>query len=241
MFQDSTKSTRPLIEDVQILLQDKLPLCWFSAVEKDGINVMLLSFGKEKAVQRRLFVSTAGNVDISVHCKPLLENFVSEILKKAGESVILTATTVKNFSDWILRLVHIFRDFHLCLGLEWMNPSEEIIQLGNVILDKNPYQESRYVETLRSKSCVKLVDPGKRKCIECCKATKFAKCGNKSTQTQPQKKQCNASVGSEDDCSEDNTKSPEESPNSKASRISQGKKGKLTLKIKKGRVSKNNK
>ncbi|XP_034251602.1 uncharacterized protein LOC117651577 [Thrips palmi] len=239
---DATKPTYSLVEDVQVQISDRLPLCWFSAVEKDGINVMLLSFGREKAIQRRLFVSVTGNVEITVHCKPLLETFVSDILKQAGESVSLTAETVKDFSDWVLKLVHILRDFHVCIGLEWINPSQEIIEQCNVILDSNPYQESRYSETLRSKNCLKLVESGKRKCLECCKAnsaaSKYAKCGHKSTQTPTKKKKCNASVGPDGD---DTVylvrgKSPEHHPNSKASESSRGKKRNLVLKIKKGKV-----
>lgn len=233
---DSFKSTNSLIEDVQVLLTNMLPLCWFSAVEKDGINVMLLSFGKEKAIQRRVFVSLAGDVEITVHCKPMHESLFSEVLKQAGERVSLTAASIKNFSDRVLKLVHIVRDFHVCVGLEWMNPPQEVMQLGNVILDENPYQESRFSETLRSKSCLRLVDAGKRKCAECCKAycsaTKYAKSGTKSTQTPPQKKRRSTSSSTDDDdslqLSTDNhkssSKSRESSPVKKRKSVSKNKK-----------------
>ncbi|KAK3930021.1 Transcription termination factor Rho [Frankliniella fusca] len=160
----------PLLWDVQKILNDLLPMFWFSAVEKNGINVMLLSYGIEKAIQRRLYVSCDGAVQISVHCKPIPEDFVNRIVEKAGSKTSLTDTTVRQFCEWIVKILQIFRDFQICVGLEKPEFREAFHNCEEIELDKNPYQETRYSETMRSVNCVKLVEITKRRCIECGKS-----------------------------------------------------------------------
>lgn len=139
------------------------------------MNLMLLSYGKEKAIQRRVFVSVGGSVEISVHCKPLSENFVSDIVKRAGTPVQLTVGNIKNFSEWAVKVVQVLRDLQVCTGLERPDLRDVFLKCDNVVVDDNPYQEGRYLETLRSKTCLRLVDPGRRRCAECSKAFSLSK------------------------------------------------------------------
>lgn len=164
-----------LLQNVQNILAGTLPLYWFSIVEGEGITVMLMSFGKEKAIQRRVYVSYGGNVEISVHCAPLPKFFVRDIVTKAGTQIRLTNTTVKKFSEWVLAVVHVLRDFHTCTGLEHPDNRDLYMKAKDIVFDENPYQECRYNETFRSINCLKLVTSGKRRCMECSKSFSWAR------------------------------------------------------------------
>ena len=165
---------------MQKVLCEILPPFWFSSAERSGVNAMLLSCGTEKAIQRRIFVSVGGAVEISVHCKPLSDSFVSDIVKKAGTPAQLSVTNIKGFGDWVLRVVQVLRDYQVCLGVERADLKDHFLQCDNAYVDDNPYQEGRYFKTLRSKTCLRLVDPGKRRCAECCKMFSLNKKKEKS-------------------------------------------------------------
>lgn len=218
---ECTKSTAyPLLGNVQKLLYNMLPMYWFSAADKTGIDVMLMSFGKEKAIQRRVRVSYGGNVEITVHCKPLRENFIQDIVKKAGTQICLTETTVTKFAEWVLSVVQVVRDYQICTGLEHAEREnrELYTQANDIYVDENPYLECRYTETLRSRNCLRLVDAGRRRCIECSKSFSGAKKRGASSTSASPKKKLNPSSdegASSSANSQAVAQSPEDIPNAK--------------------------
>lgn len=181
-------SANPLLWNVQKFLCDLLPMFWFCAVEKNGINVMLLSYGTEKAIQRRLYVSSDGKVEISVHCKPIPELLIETIVEKAATKTSLTESTVKQFSDWIVSIVQVLRDFQICVGLERPDYRETLMNSNEIELDKNPYQEVRYTETMRSVNCIRLVEITRRRCNECAKSLQSNRRQNKLSSAANQQK-----------------------------------------------------
>ncbi|XP_052126598.1 uncharacterized protein LOC127750083 [Frankliniella occidentalis] len=164
--------------DTDILLKAKqkvdafLPRRWISVVDRDHLHVMYLSNQqRQKAIQRSLEFDKDGEVRLFVHCKPF---DVTPYLPKSNSTVPLPINwfNLNECVDRIVCIVNNLRSMEVCSGYD-----DEVYQdvwhsceYGEI--DKNPYEECRYVETFRSLSCKLLVKSNKWRCPECTKMLK---------------------------------------------------------------------
>ncbi|KAE8738238.1 hypothetical protein FOCC_FOCC016284 [Frankliniella occidentalis] len=153
-----------LLQDASIKISMFLYQSWICHVSDGGIHVMLLSKKFEKAVQRRLFFLPDGSVQLSVHCEPLP---VEEYLREAPQAVSLAKETVGEFVDRCVDIINKVRNEEMCAGLSDEEYKDVWQGIAGAVIDKNPYQENRYTETLRSSKCPKLISIRKWRCGEC--------------------------------------------------------------------------
>ncbi|KAK3933207.1 [Pyruvate dehydrogenase [acetyl-transferring]]-phosphatase 2, mitochondrial [Frankliniella fusca] len=158
-------------QDMSLILQDAsskismfLYQSWMCHVSDGGIHVMLLSKKFEKAVQRRLFFSPDGNVQLSVHCQPVP---VTDYIKNATPAVSLDRETIGYFVDRCVEVINNARKEEICSGLSDEEYKDVWHCISDTVIDKNPYQENRYSETLRSSKCSRLISIRKWRCGEC--------------------------------------------------------------------------
>jgi len=131
---------------------------------------MLLSRKEELAIQRRLFFSPDGKVALSVHCKQVdLQDFV-----KTVNSAPLTSATLNVFVERCVRIVNELRQYEICAGLDVEDYKHVWSAMTTAKVDDNPYQESRYSETLRSLKCKRLVQVRRWRCVNCESLRKLA-------------------------------------------------------------------
>jgi len=133
-------------------------------IHEGGIDVMLLSHKGEAAVQRRLHFTTCGKVTLSVHCQPVN---ISDFLKDGPKTVPLTQNSFHVFVDTCRKIVEAMRAYEICAGLDVAKYKDVWSSMSAAKIDSNPYQESRYKETLRSKSCDLLVLVRRWRCRHC--------------------------------------------------------------------------
>jgi len=146
-------------------LEELLPSNWIPALMSQGIQVGLRLPSELLLVQRSIFFSLDGRVEAGIHGKRLERDheFWATV-----RHVTLYRDSVEEFIGNVVDTVNRLRSFEVCRGVEgfrhlWKTePKMEI--------DINPFQELRYTETCRSKSC-KLLVPSlrKKRCGECSK------------------------------------------------------------------------
>lgn len=146
-------------------LEKRLPKSWSVSHHASGFFFTLLSDGLSRVTQRTVFVGHSGDVNVSVHGKELEKNHP---VYKNVSNVQLLPSSVSLFVENALKLVSDVRLYEVCVGAEsqkfkqwWKN------SLDTCVIDVNPFQEIRYSETLRSKSCSYLISQRSRHCEEC--------------------------------------------------------------------------
>lgn len=83
---------------------------------------------------------------------------------------MLTPQSQKLFVDRALAIVLKVKTYEICAGADNQTFSDVWIGDSSGFVDENPYDESRYVKTLRSSGCALLVPVEKWRCEECKKA-----------------------------------------------------------------------
>ncbi|XP_052130160.1 uncharacterized protein LOC127751122 [Frankliniella occidentalis] len=137
---------------------------WTSVVDVDGIHILMLSKKFEKSVQRRLYFSSAGDFQLSVHCKPINDkNLFSSIRPKKA----LTEENLDYFVDRIADAVNCICNLEICTGVSCEEFKLVWHDFSGGVIDKNPYQENRYSETCRSHECELLVTLRSWRCKSC--------------------------------------------------------------------------
>lgn len=129
------------------------------------MQVVYMSLQNAAAVQRSLKVTPDGKVELFVHCRPInVDQFVSENM---DPPMPLDKDSVNSYVDRIVTIVNNVRGASVCSGYdeEKFQHVWSVCPFGEV--DKNPYQECRYIETIRSPSCKGLVNARKWRCTEC--------------------------------------------------------------------------
>ncbi|XP_052131084.1 uncharacterized protein LOC127751486 [Frankliniella occidentalis] len=161
------------VTDLWLQVTEKLKLFlyhrWFVVVDRDALHVCYYSVQNTVTVQRNLKVFASGAEELYVHNQLLsLEEFTRDL----DPPQPLAKDTVNNFVDRIATIVNGIRKMEICSGYDdvkyqnaWSHCS-----LGEV--DRNPFQECRYVETFRSNMCVRLIPNRKWRCCECAKMYK---------------------------------------------------------------------
>jgi len=149
---------------IELLLHPR----WF-VLRENAFHVALLSKQNTLSIQRNIIFSTCGNVDLQVHCKSLN---IRPYLEGVQAAFSLSQDNVNEFVHRVIAVVDKIRGLEICAGYdeEKFKSCWQSCQLGEV--DCNPFQECRYVETLRSKSCQQLVPRSTWRCKECTKLYK---------------------------------------------------------------------
>lgn len=136
---------------------------------------MLLSRCKEKAIQRRLFFPFVGGMEVSVHRKPLLPQYVEELLESQVSSVPITVDSYQTFVEHVLKIVEKFWYMEVCGGADQCEFVDLWAHEKYGLIDENPYGEIRYQKTFRSIACKLLVQSHKWRCKECARLSAMLK------------------------------------------------------------------
>lgn len=135
-----------------------------------GIHIMKYSSGKAKVVQRSLYLNDNFNIIASYHGKELSEDsvFYKEEVKKFNFKIYRATELASALS----RLVSQFRLYEVCHGIPLLKFKPLWHRDEECFVDLNPFQESRYTVTCRSKKCLYAVPQLQRQCKECAKVHK---------------------------------------------------------------------
>ena len=125
---------------------------------------MLLSRRHEKSIQRRIFFSSNGQVELSVHCVPIP---LSAYLTTWTSVNLFSRTCLDDFVQMMMVVVHAISQLEICTGVCHEKYKHLWPSSSNGEVDKNPYQEVRYSLTFRSTHCKRLIPPRKRVCSSC--------------------------------------------------------------------------
>lgn len=167
-----------LIADWEKSFNAVLPDPWMCKSTHDGFDFMFLSSGRHKAIQRQLFISFQGEVEISIHRQVLPAANVNELLKGYRlPSVLVVDQSFNDFLGRVLIIIRILSNLGVCRGADHTNMHQGLwIQEKNGIFDNNPYAETTYSLTFRSTQCKRLVPINVWVCEECVKlAVAFTK------------------------------------------------------------------
>lgn len=117
-------------------------------------------------MQRRLFFSTLGEVQFTVHCKPVDSiQLISAIRAKKP----LSQENLSHFVDRIVDAMEYVRGYEICTGVSCQEFKAVWRDFNGGFIDKNPYQENRYSETIRAEDCKLIVKPRSWRCGNCAK------------------------------------------------------------------------
>ncbi|XP_034236665.1 uncharacterized protein LOC117642519 isoform X2 [Thrips palmi] len=171
ILEENTASSKAkFLEQSLELIRAVLPKHWIVIADQEGFNVVKLSFGRDPAIQRNVFVTFGGAVRITVHRKPISRDLQDFFLDGWKENIVLTSQSQKLFVDRLLAIVLKVRSSEICAGADNENLSDMWAADASGCVDTNPYAESRYVKTFRSNKCSLLVPVAKWRCPECMKA-----------------------------------------------------------------------
>ena len=156
-----------LIHKVAEKLVETSPLHWITVLRPRGVALCLLSVTNIVTIRRSIFFEDSGKVVVAVHGKELPpEHLFWEFVKE--KTVELREDNVEEFIANIHRLFERFRRMEMCKTIE--DYQQYWKSFENVEMDENRFQELRYGEGCRAKSCLLLVPSIKNKrCVECSK------------------------------------------------------------------------
>lgn len=140
---------------------------WTSIVDRDGIHLLMLPRKFEKSVQRRLYISVEGDFQFSVHCKPVPIDRKNLFECCVREKKPLTHNNLNYFVDRTIDAVNCVSKFEICTGVSCVEFKTVWNDFCGGVIDKNPYQEHRYSETIRALNCELLVNPRSWRCKAC--------------------------------------------------------------------------
>lgn len=171
--QTSSTSQIPLIPEkppLSLLLKLKervelfLPKRWMVIADHDKLHVVLVSLQKSAVIQRSVIAHPGGGVEIYVHAQPMDCNPHTSDLDPPAP---LNEDNVNDHVDRIVAIVSSVHNMAICSGYDDIEfqPGWSTCPFGEV--DKNIFQECRYVETFRSVHCTRLVTSKKWRCTEC--------------------------------------------------------------------------
>lgn len=170
-----TELSTSFISEVQQYFNSVLPQDWFCKATGDGFNIMLLSRCKEKAIQRRVFFTFQGDIEVSVHRKLLPEPDVKRLLQNSTVPIPLSTDTYHTFVNQGVDVVRKLWCLEICKGADEVEFSHLWPQEKCGEVDTNPYGEVRFNNTFRSVNCKRLIDANRWKCSECVKLTTLLK------------------------------------------------------------------
>ena len=136
---------------------------WMVILKDKAVHVVLMS-QRNLSIQRNITFSTCGNVSLQVHCKSV---DVNSYLSDVCAAFPLNEYNVNEFVDRIVGVVEKIRMLEICGGWDDEKLKTGWTSCQHGVIDENPYQECRYVETFRSRSCQLLVPWSKWRCDEC--------------------------------------------------------------------------
>lgn len=157
------------VSELERSLNSGVPSDWFCKAYDGGLNVMLLSRCKEKAIQRRVCFPFSGGVEISVHRKQLLSIDVQEHLEGLLPIVPITFVNCPEFIDHALKVVARVWSLEVCGGADVNDLKDQWAYEKGGMIDFNPYGEIRYAMAFRSVQCKLLVKSSNWRCKECMK------------------------------------------------------------------------
>lgn len=163
---DYTEVPLELLLEVKTKLESFLPRNLIAIANRDGISVCVISPHNNMSIQRNVVFYPNGGVELFVHRQSMC---VNQFLCHADPPVPLESDSVNYFVGRAITIVNKVRDMEICSGfdVEKYKPVWSNCPFGKI--DENPYDESRYIETLRSTSCKRLVNSRKWRCSECSK------------------------------------------------------------------------
>ena len=161
-------------------LNQILPAHWMALQDESGTSILKLSPSHVKVVQRTIQIDENLNVTVSFHGNLLPANhkFHEEIKKfnfKTDKPAVLAANLCK--------LVGQYRLFEVCNGVPAIKYKSLWHREENCYVDVNPFKETRYTTTCRSKQCMFALPQLRRQCEECLKINK--KFSKRSIYRQP--------------------------------------------------------
>lgn len=144
-------------------LKKSLPSLWIPIITQNGLNIIKVSDGQDAVTQRSVGISASGEVKYFVHGKEVptshevySDNYGNVKVSNVDEIIASVSAVVAHF-----------RKFDVCCGVP--HPKYKMFwkSTRDSVVDKNPFKEMRYCETLRSESCLLVVNQQKRMCSIC--------------------------------------------------------------------------
>ncbi|XP_034254904.1 uncharacterized protein LOC117653377 [Thrips palmi] len=174
----SVGSIPSLIAEWEKSFNAVLPDPWMCKSTHDGFDFMYLSSGRHKAIQRQLFISFQGELEISIHRHVLPPSDVNELLKGFKlPAILVVEQSFNDFLGRVLIIIRILSNLGVCRGADHSNMHQGLwLQEKNGVFDNNPYAETSYSLTFRSTKCKRLVPLNVWVCEECVRlAVAFSK------------------------------------------------------------------
>ena len=146
-------------------VQSLLPPRWSASRGEGGFHISMFSPDPSHVVQRPIFVSNDGALQVFVHGQELSQEH--PVFKKCTIKSLFSETR-HQFVSQVVTFVSEVRLMEICMGASntkykiWWKSS-----LDTCFIDQNSFRETRYKETLRSKSCMYLIQQPKKYCVKC--------------------------------------------------------------------------
>ncbi|KAK3910781.1 putative inosine/xanthosine triphosphatase [Frankliniella fusca] len=161
-------------EDLLLQVKRKLELFtgkrWLIVVWNEELNCVYYSAQQCFTSQRCLTANTAGDVKLFVHNVPVSIDPFTKDLQPPEPLDIESVDSA--YVDKIASIMNNVQKMELCSGYddEMFQAAWSSCSVG--VVDRNPFLECRYVETIRSPNCFLLVPSNKWRCSECLKLYK---------------------------------------------------------------------
>lgn len=167
------RSHSNFLREVKAFLTDLLTIHWACAAVDNKLLVMLMSRADVLCAQRQLTFELDGKVSISVHNDPLPADH--DLWTLLPPVITNPSNSVEEFSQYILTIVDLVRQFDVCKGLqdERYGKYTHILR-GDMVYDENKYKEARYSKTYRSSTCLKLIVLPRQRCTPCTRLKSMA-------------------------------------------------------------------
>jgi hypothetical protein len=153
-----------LIQQAKEKLDLFLPQHWMCFNNKDNLHVVKVSLKKSACIQRSVVFHPGGHVELFVHGQPVKCDIYTA---KLDPPLPLCEDTVNSFVDRSASIINSVNHMAICGGYDDQHFQDvwSVCPFGEV--DKNIFEECRYVETFRAVSCSMLVPYKKWRCAEC--------------------------------------------------------------------------
>ncbi|KAE8741355.1 hypothetical protein FOCC_FOCC013123 [Frankliniella occidentalis] len=167
-----TEEISALLLEVKKKIDSLLPRFWTSFPEDDGLSCILMSRVRPRAAQRNVFFHYSGSVEISVHCQIIsADNYVKNL-----PTVSLQPHCIDEFVDRALKIIGRVRLMEICAGGDRLQEFTSVWgYTSGGFIDRNPYNEARFVQTFRSNTCTVLINSKAWRCEKCHRINQIVK------------------------------------------------------------------
>lgn len=152
-------------------MEKLLPQQWKPLEDEEvgGLHILKFSPGVVKIAQRSIFISKTFNVTATFGGKilPNDHHFFSSF-----DPTGIRTDCAAHLAQDLLQIVNNFRLYEVCSGVPHLKFKSMWHKSEDCVIDENPFKETRYSQTCRSKQCDISVPQLQRQCKECFKIYK---------------------------------------------------------------------